>query len=613
MLTELRKPFKYPKSTSIDKEKVVKPDTKPSQSLPLRARYSTLKRIWLYLAHSRGKLGIVLLMVIISSGLALLGPFMIGRAIDRYIVERHTADLVFTLLLLLGIYLTHSLLLWLQNIVMVGIAQRTVNEMREDLFRKLHALPISYFDQQRHGELMSRVTNDMENVSNTLNSSFIQIVTSLLILIGTLAVMLYMSVILTLLTLTVIPLMYYGMRWITRRTSKLFQEQQKNLGDLNGFIEETMSGQQVIKMYSLEHKVIDQFRDKNAKLKLSGFWAQTFSGFIPKLMNGLNNLNFAIIAFIGGILALNGMITIGAIVTFAEYSRQFTRPLNDLANQFNTILSAIAGAERVFSVLDEHEETADESEANELEEMQGEVVFSHVYFAYDSDGNTVSDVSFRTEPGQTIALVGPTGAGKTTLINLISRFYDVDRGSILIDGYDIKTIKRESLRKHMAFVLQDSYLFQGSIKDNIRYGRLDATDEEIVEAAKLANAHHFISQLNKGYETELKAEGAGISQGQRQLISIARAILANPSLLVLDEATSSIDTVTEVYIQEALQRLMKGRTSFVIAHRLNTIQNADQILVVQDGRIVERGSHVELMRIGGYYSKLMALGVDDTR
>lgn len=611
MLTELRKPFKYPKSTSIDKEKVVKPDTKPSQSLPLRARYSTLKRIWLYLAHSRGKLGIVLLMVIISSGLALLGPFMIGRAIDRYIVERHTADLVFTLLLLLGIYLTHSLLLWLQNIVMVGIAQRTVNEMREDLFRKLHALPISYFDQQRHGELMSRVTNDMENVSNTLNSSFIQIVTSLLILIGTLAVMLYMSVILTLLTLTVIPLMYYGMRWITRRTSKLFQEQQKNLGDLNGFIEETMSGQQVIKMYSLEHKVIDQFRDKNARLKLSGFWAQTFSGFIPKLMNGLNNLNFAIIAFIGGILALNGMITIGAIVTFAEYSRQFTRPLNDLANQFNTILSAIAGAERVFSVLDEHEETADESEANELEEMQGEVVFSHVYFAYDSDGNTVSDVSFRTEPGQTIALVGPTGAGKTTLINLISRFYDVDRGSILIDGYDIKTIKRESLRKHMAFVLQDSYLFQGSIKDNIRYGRLDATDEEIVEAAKLANAHHFISQLNKGYETELKAEGAGISQGQRQLISIARAILANPSLLVLDEATSSIDTVTEVYIQEALQRLMKGRTSFVIAHRLNTIQNADQILVVQDGRIVERGSHVELMRIGGYYSKLMALGVDD--
>lgn len=605
MLTELTKPFKQPKVKLNLEERLDESNDK--KELRLNDRSGTLKRIWIYMSHSWPKLLLVLLLVILSSFLALMGPYLIGVTIDDYIVERESNGFTFMLLLLLGVYIFHSFSIWLQNWVMVGVAQQTVNTMRSDLFRKLQELPIPYFDKHRHGEMMSRVTNDMENVSNTLNGSFIQIITSVLTLIGTLIMMLSLSLLLTLLTMLVIPVMYYGMRWITRRTSRLFKEQQRNLGELNGLIEETLSGQQIIKTYSLEKKVIAEFKEKNESLKLSGFWAQTYSGFIPKLMNGLNNLNFAVIAGIGGILALNGLVTIGVIVTFAEYSRQFTRPLNDLANQFNTILSAIAGAERVFAVIDETEERSDEDDAIGLDEVKGDVVFSEVDFSYEVDQQTIQGVSFEAKQGQTVAFVGPTGAGKTTMINLLSRFYDANGGQILIDGYDIKTIKRDSLRKHMAFVLQESFLFHGTIRENIRYGRLNATDDEVEEAARRANAHRFITRLPDGYDTVLQMEGSGISQGQKQLISIARAMLADPSILILDEATSSIDTVTEIYIQEALQRLMKGRTSFVIAHRLNTIRNADLIVVIQDGRIVEKGTHEQLLANEGYYNSLMGL------
>ncbi|WP_010281755.1 ABC transporter ATP-binding protein [Bacillus timonensis] len=574
---------------------------KPQQA---KDKIGTIKRIWSYLAVNDKLLIAVLAMVVASSGLGLLGPFLLGRGIDEYIVTKDHKGILLLLLGLGFVFILHSLSLWYQNYWMVGIAQNTVFSMRTELFEQLHRLPIHFFDKRQHGELMSRITNDIENVSSTLNSSVIQIFSSVLTLIGTVAIMLWLSPLLTLLTMIIIPIMFIGIRWITKRTGKLFKQQQRYLGELNGYIEETISGQRIVKTFSQEETVINEFLEKSKKLKKAGYFAQAYSGFIPKLMNVLNNLSFAIIAGIGGILALNGHITIGTIVIFAEYSRQFTRPLNDLANQFNTLLSAIAGAERVFDILDEEVEAWDENKAKKIKHVQGNVEFKHVSFSYETDRNTIKDVSFVVKAGQSAAFVGPTGAGKTTIINLLSRFYEPDSGSILIDGINTSTITRESLRQQMGFVLQDVYLFQASIMDNIRYGRLDATDEEVIEAAKLANAHSFIMKLPNLYKTILNQDGSGISQGQKQLLSIARAILANPSILILDEATSSIDTVTEMKIQEALQRLMIGKTSFIIAHRLNTIERADQIIVLNEGNIVEKGSHDSLLQQKGYYHNL---------
>ncbi|PLR95388.1 ABC transporter ATP-binding protein [Bacillus sp. T33-2] len=560
----------------------------------------TLKKLWNYLSTYRLLLSFVCFMIVASSVLGLLGPYFIGKAVDR--IASGDGSRIFLLLLAAGAaYLLYSLALWLQNFWMIGIAQNTVYTLRTQLFSHLHKLQIDFFNKRQYGELMSRVINDIENVSTTLNSSVIQIVSSVLTLIGTVAVMLWLSPLLTLITFIIIPLMFAGMKWITDRTGKLYKEQQKNLGELNGFIEETISGHRIVKAFSQENKVESVFLEKNEKLKQSGYWAQTYAGFIPKLMNVLNNLSFTIIAAAGGILALKGSISIGTIVIFAEYSRQFTRPLNDLSNQFNTLLSAVAGAERVFDLLDEEEEAADEHDAVELPVLKGEVEFHNVSFSYEKDADTVTGLSFRARPGESVALVGPTGAGKSTIINLLSRFYEPDSGNILIDGNESTRIKRKSLRSHMAFVLQDSFLFEGTIRENIRYGRLDATDEEVEKAAAQANAHAFITKLPEGYDTVLKQDGSGISQGEKQLLSIARAILANPSILILDEATSSIDTITELKIQDALKRLMDGRTSFIIAHRLNTIQNADQILVVENGRIIEQGTHPSLLKNEGFY------------
>src|SRR5690606_22016433 len=393
----------------------------------------------------------------------------------------------------------------------------------------------------------------------------------------------------------IIPAMYLGMRWVTRRAGPLFKEGQRELGGLNGFIEETISGQRIIKTFSLEDRVIADFAERNERFRNAGFWAQVYSGFIPKLMNALNNFSFAVIAGFGGMLALRGHVSIGTLLVFVEYSRQFTRPLNDLSNQFNTMLSAIAGAERVFEVMDAEEEAKDEGDALEVERVRGEVEFSRVSFRYEGSDHTLEDVSFRVKPGQTVALVGPTGAGKTTLIQLLARFYEPQEGDILIDGIPLRTIRRASWRRQLAVVLQDPFLFAGTVRENIRFGRPEATDEEVEEAAKQANAHSFIMKLPNGYDTVLDPESGGISQGQKQLIAIARAMVAKPSVLILDEATSNIDTVTEIRIQEAMQRLMAGRTSFVIAHRLNTIRGADLILVLRDGRLVESGTHESLM------------------
>lgn len=565
----------------------------------------TLRRIWSYISVHKGALCLVIFMVIASTALSLLGPFLIGIAIDKYIVTKNEAGLFHLLIQLLGVYIGYSLTMFFQNYWMVNIAQNMVFTMRTELFNHLHALKISYFDKRQHGELMSRMTNDIEIVSSTLNNSVIQILSSVLTLIGALSVMLYLSPILTIITLITIPIMFLGLKWITNRTGKIFKEQQRHVGDLNGFIEETISGQKVVRTFSQEQRVIDQFLKKSESLKGTAFWAQTYTGFIPKLMNVLNNLSFAIIAGLGGVLALNGMITIGVIVVFTEYSRQFTRPMNELANQFNTLLSAVAGAERVFEVLDEEKEEIDEKGAKAIKVVKGKVEFKQVSFSYERETKTIHDLSFSVSPGETIALVGPTGAGKTTIINLLSRFYPISHGSILLDGVDLMNITRKSLRQHMGFVLQDSYLFSGTIRENIRYGNFDASDEEVVEAAKLVNAHSFIKKLPGQYDFMLSQGGDGISQGERQLLSIARAILTNPSILVLDEATSNIDTITEIKIQEALQKLMKGRTCFVIAHRLNTIQQADRILVLKEGRMIELGTHEELLNRKGFYYELL--------
>lgn len=578
-----------------------KPDTKPKA----KNMKGTLLRVLGYANKEKALLSWVLFMVIASSVFSLIGPYLLGVAVDDVIAGTNKERFLLLLFGIIIVFLLQSAALFFQNNWMIGIAQEIVFRMRNQLFKKLHMLPISFFQKRQHGELMSRLTNDMENVSRTLNSAIIQVVTSTLTIVGTIAMMLWLSPLLTVLTLTIVPVMFAGLKWITNRTGKFFKEQQKTLGDMNGFIEETLSGQKIVKMYSQERKVIDQFAEKNDALKESNYWAQTYSGFIPKLMNMLNNVSFAIIVGIGGILAIKGSVSIGVIVTFTTYSRQFTRPLNDLANQFNMILSAVAGAERVFQIVDEKEEQEDEGKAVSIDRLHGEIVFDQVGFSYDEGLATLRDVSFQARAGETVALVGPTGAGKTTVISLLARFYDSNQGTIWIDGRDSKEITRDSLRKQIGFVLQDSILFESTVRENIRFGRLAATDEEVIQAAKEANAHDFIMKLPNGYDTVLNGEGAGISHGQRQLLSIARALLADPALLILDEATSSIDTITEMKIIEALERLMKGRTTFVIAHRLNTIQNADLIVVLKDGQVIEKGSNKELLKQNGFYADLV--------
>lgn len=565
---------------------------------------NTLKRLWWYLSEHKIRLFLVLFLVAITSVLTLVGPYLIGKAIDNYIIPRDFNGLFRLLILMAAIYVLMSLFTWLQSRTMINVAQLTIRNMRKDAFDKLQILPVSFFDARPRGDIMSRLTNDIDLINNALSSSLTQIFSSVITLIGTVILMLWLSPLLTGVSMITVPIMLITTNIVTRHTRRYFSEQQRVLGMLNGFAEENISGQKVVKAFVREAKEIERFEVTNQELKNVGIKAQIYSGIMGPLMNVLNNIGFAIVALSGGWLAVKQIITIGTIAAFINYTRQFTRPLNELANQINTIQSAIASAERLFEIMDEPPEPPDPPDAIELKSVKGDVEFRNVSFSYKSDEAVLKNISFHAHPGQTIALVGPTGAGKTSIINLLARFYDPDSGDIFIDGYNIQKITRKSLRSSLGIVLQDTYLFSESVKDNIRYGRLDATDEEVKAAARLANAEQFILNLPQGYDTILSEDGGDLSQGQRQLLAIARAILADPAILILDEATSSVDTRTEQHIQEAMYKLMKGRTSFVIAHRLSTIRKADMILVIDDGEIIERGNHVQLLKQKGFYYNL---------
>ncbi len=504
------------------------------------------------------------------------------------------------------LYVISSLFSLSQQLMLVKVAQHTVRVIREELFEKLQALPLRYFDSVPHGQIMSRLTNDVDNVSNMLSNTITQILSSVVTLVVCLYMMLRLSWQLTLVSFITIPFSMLIMGTITKHTRKYFKLQQACLGEMNGIVEETVSGARVVKVFSREDEVIEEFEEANEDLTTAGTYATILSSVIGPMMNVVHNISFALMSGIGGFLVVNGNVSsIGMIQSFLQYSRQFSNPFNQIANQITTIQSALAGAERVFEVMDVEPEPADLPNASELNAPKGHVVFDDVTFGYVPDRPILKNLTFDAKPGETIALVGPTGAGKTTVVNLLMRFYDIDSGKILIDGIEITDIQREKLRTSLGMVLQDVYLFAGTVRENIAYGNLEATDEEVIAAAKMANCHEFITRLPKGYDTELSEAGSNISQGQRQLLSIARAILSDPAILILDEATSSVDTRTEMNIQQAMIALMKGRTSFVIAHRLSTIRNADQILVLNAGTIIESGTHEELVRKGGFYANLL--------
>jgi ATP-binding cassette subfamily B protein len=564
----------------------------------------TIGRLWNYFGRERYLLSFIFILVFTSAAIGLSVPYLIGKAIDAMTMGSDAVD--FTALQVIAVtlvvaYITDVFINFLQGWLMAGVSQRIVKNLRKTLFNKLQKLPVSFFDLKTHGEIMSRLSNDVENISSTISQSTVQLMGSSITITGAFLMMLRLSPILTLASIITIPMVFGLTKTIAKKTKVMFKEQQITLGRLNGHIEEAISGIQVVKAFNHEETVIEEFSSMNTKLCQVGIKAQIWSGFIMPLMNVINNIGFAVVAAVGGTLAVKDMITVGVIASFLSYSRQFARPLNEVANIFNTLQSALAGAERVFEILDEKEEAEDVDRAKVLENPKGEVVFENVTFGYRPEVPVLKNVNFKAEAGKSIALVGPTGAGKTTIVSLLTRFYEVTEGRILIDGYDIREYTRDSLRKCFGIVLQDTYLFSGTIKENIKYGKLDATDEEVERAAAMANADMFIKRLPMGYNTILSESGSNLSQGQRQLLAISRAILANATILILDEATSSVDTRTELHIQEAMLKLMEGRTSFIIAHRLSTIRDADTIMVIDKGGVMEKGNHESLIKNGGVY------------
>jgi ATP-binding cassette subfamily B protein len=565
---------------------------------------SALRRLLPYLGRSPVLLVAAFVSILIYTALGILGPYLIGRAIDTFITGKDPVGLGRIALLMLAVYVLNNLFQAVAGWLMADISQRGLQLLRRDLFARLQILPVRFFDRNPAGDLMSRLTNDIDAINQAVSQNIASLAASILSMAGILVAMFLLDWRLALVSVLVVPLTLWFTNFIATYTRTGFERLQKHLGELNGVMEETLSGQKVISAFRRNDSVIADFRQRNLEVYRAGIYANTYALLLMPLTTVLGNFFVIIIAAFGGFLALQGFVSVGLIAAFINYAQNFVNPVRQLANLYNTVQAALAGAERVFEILDTAPEPEDAPDAAAPETIRGEVCFEHVNFAYNPGTPVIRDMSLEAEAGRTIALVGPTGAGKTTIINLLSRFYELDDGRIAVDGTDIRDIRKDFLRRRLGIVLQDMFLFSNSVMENIRYGRIGATDEEVFRAAEIADADHFIRQLPQGYQTVLSERAGNLSQGQRQLLAIARAIIADPNILILDEATSSVDTRTEVRIQKALLRLMRGRTSFVIAHRLSTIRDADCVLVIQGGRIVERGTHQELLDRRGVYHRL---------
>lgn len=579
----------------------------PGAPMPPKPRnvWPSIKRLFGYMSQDVPKIVVVGILVIINSASSLAGSYVLRPVINSIASGEGTVKVLFYgILAMAAIYGIGIISQYFQSRIMVTVSQKALFKLRNDLNEKIGKLPLRYYDSNDHGDIMSRFTNDVDAVGDMLNNTIISIISGVITLVGTLALMLYTNVWLTIVTLVMSPLMVKAGQIVGTRSRKYYKQQQAALGSLNGFVEETISGQKVVKVFNHEQLTCEEFDYLNTDLRNKQLSAQFFGGIMGPVMGNLSQVAYSLTAMIGGILCVLRGFDVGGLTIFVNYSRQFSRPINELSMQVTSIFSALAGAERVFDVMDSAPETPDDEDAVVLENMRGEVVLKDVTFGYNPEHVVLKNVSLYAKPGQKIALVGSTGAGKTTITNLITRFYDIDSGSIEIDGVDIRHIKRDFLRQNIAMVLQDTHLFSGTVRENIRYGRLDATDEEVVEAAKLASAHSFIMRLENGYDTVLDGDGSNLSQGQRQLLNIARAAISKAPILILDEATSSVDTRTERHIEHGMDRLMKDRTTLVIAHRLSTVRNANAIIVLEHGEVIERGNHEELLEMQGRYYEL---------
>lgn len=588
---------------------------------------ATIKRLLGYLGRDKEFVIAALVCVIVFSGATLAGSYLLSPIVDDLtncanqvmkaaageradLIAAGTLRLLRGVLIMLVVYGVGVVANYAQQRIMIGVSQRALIRIRKDLFDHLQEMPVRYFDTNSTGDIMSRFTNDVDMIGELLNNTVIQLISGTISVIGTLAIMLYMNVWLALITVIMVPVMIKAAGSIAMRSSRYYRAQQSALGDLNGYIEEIVTGQKVVKVFCHEKDAVENFTELNDDLRGKQIKAQFFGGVMGPVMGNIGQVCYGLTATVGAIFVVLGKLTIGNLTVFVNYSRQFSRPINEISMQVNTIFSALAGAERVFTVMDAPAEEADMPDAVEMDDVKGEVTMEHVTFGYNPDKTILKDINLYAHAGQKVAFVGSTGAGKTTITNLLNRFYDIQEGSIVIDGRDIKEYKRSSLRSHIAMVLQDTHLFSGTVMENIRYGRPDATDEEVIQAAKTASAHSFIMRLEDGYDTVLEGDGTNLSQGQRQLLNIARAAVSKAPILVLDEATSSVDTRTELHIDRGMEQLMKDRTTFVIAHRLSTVRNADCIMVLEQGQIIERGTHDELLEKKGRYYQLYTGAVE---